>query len=206
MATPDSEGLASTPPCLFAAVIEHLLNPVKFFELAQYLPRIIRMATACEDFEYLDKIINALGGLINKVESDCTLAINSLAAANVLAEARHVWRLSIREVTAQSIVSAFPPRPSKSGTTSWKNQMTSHMESLAFVIWNTSRTGQRTSPASTYRSFKLGCSASISPVPLCFTGQPQEMVSPRGIPLRKKLATFDSEELLPTFKHRHACT
>lgn len=182
----------------FAAVIEHLLTPVKFFELAQYLPRIIRMATACEDFEYLDKIINALGGLINKVESDCTLAIKSLAAANVPAEARHLWKRSIWEVTAQSIVSAFPPRLSKSGTTAWKNQMTGHMESLAFVIWNNFL--DRPTNITSQHIQKLQArlfSFDLAHIPLRFTGLPQEMVSQRGIPLRKNLSTFDAEELLP---------
>lgn len=182
----------------FAAVIEHLLTPVKFFELAQYLPRIIRMATACEDFEYLDKIINALGGLINKVESDCTLAIKSLAAANVPAEARHLWKRSIWEVTAQSIVSAFPPRLSKSGTTAWKNQMTGHMESLAFVIWNNFL--DRPTNITSQHIQKLQArlfSFDLAHIPFRFTGLPQEMVSQRGIPLRKNLATFDAEELLP---------
>lgn len=182
----------------FAAVIEHLLTPVKFFELAQYLPRIIRMATACEDFEYLDKIINALDGLINKVEGDCTLAIKSLAAANVPAEARHLWKRSIWEVTAQSIVSAFPPRLSKSGTTAWKNQMTGHMESLAFVIWNNFL--DRPTNITSQHIQKLQArlfSFDLAHIPLRFTGLPQEMVSQRGIPLRKNLATFDAEELLP---------
>ena len=182
----------------FAAVIEHLLTPVKFFELAQYLPRIIRMATACEDFEYLDKIINALGGLINKVESDCTLAIKSLAAANVPAEARHLWKRSIWEVTAQSIVSAFPPRLSKSGTTAWKNQMTGHMESLAFVIWNNFL--DRPTNITSQHIQKLQArlfSFDLAHIPLRFTGLPQEMVSQRGIPLRKNLATIDAEDLLP---------
>lgn len=182
----------------FAAVIEHLLTPVKFFELAQYLPRIIRMATACEDFEYLDKIINALGGLINKVESDCTLAIKSLATANVPAEARHLWKRSIWEVTAQSIVSAFPPRLSKSGTTAWKNQMTGHMESLAFVIWNNFL--DRPTNITSQHIQKLQArlfSFDLAHIPLRFTGLPQEMVSQRGIPLRKNLVTFDAEELLP---------
>ncbi|WLG46672.1 RNA-directed DNA polymerase [Pseudomonas sp. FP1740] len=182
----------------FAAVIEHLLTPVKFFELAQYLPRIIRMATACEDFEYLDKIINALGGLINKVENDCTLAIKSLAAANVPPEARHLWKRSIWEVTAQSIVSAFPPRLSKSGTTAWKNQMTGHMESLAFVIWNNFL--DRPTNITSQHIQKLHArlfSFDLAHIPLRFTGLPQEMVSQRGIPHRKSLATFDAEELLP---------
>lgn len=182
----------------FAAVIEHLLTPIKFFELAQYLPRIIRMATACEDFEYLDKIINALGGLIVKVENDCTLAIKSLSAANVPAEARHLWKRSIWEVTTQSIVSAFPPRLSKSGATAWKNQMTGHMESLAFVIW--SNFLDRPMNITTQHIQKLQArlfSFDLAHIPLRFTGLPQEMVSQRGIPLRKNLATFDAEDLLP---------
>lgn len=156
------------------------------------------MATACEDFEYLDKIINALGGLINKVESDCTLAIKSLAAANMPAEARHLWKRSIWEVTAQSIVSAFPPRLSKSGTTAWKNQMTGHMESLAFVIWNNFL--DRPTNITSQHIQKLQArlfSFDLAHIPLRFTGLPQEMVSQRGIPLRKNLSTFDAEELLP---------
>ncbi|CAI8705621.1 Reverse transcriptase [Pseudomonas marginalis] len=182
----------------FAAVIEHLLTPMKFFELAQYLPRIIRMATACEDFEYLDRIINALDGLIIKVENDCTLAIKSLDAANLPAEARHLWKRSIWEVTTQSIVSAFPPRLSKSGATAWKNQMTGHMESLAFVIW--SNFLDRPMDITSQHIQKLQArlfSSDLAHIPLRFTGLPQEMVSQRGIPIRKNLATFDAEELLP---------
>lgn len=156
------------------------------------------MATACEDFEYLDKIIKALGGLIVKVENDCTLAIKSLAAANVPAEARHLWKRSIWEVTTQSIVSAFPPRLSKSGATAWKNQMTGHMESLAFVIW--SNFLDRPMNITTQHIQKLQArlfSFDLAHIPLRFTGLPQEMVSQRGIPLRKNLATFDAEDLLP---------
>ncbi|NKF26066.1 RNA-directed DNA polymerase [Pseudomonas sp. BGM005] len=182
----------------FAAVIEHLLTPVKFFELAQYLPRIIRMATACEDFEYLDKIISALTGLINKVENDCTLEIKSLAVTDVPAEARHLWKRSIWEVTAQSIVSAFPSRLSKSGATAWKNQMTSHMESLAFIIW--SNFLDRPMNITSQHIQKLQArmfSFDLAHIPLRFAGLPQEMVSQRGIPLRKNLTTADLEKLLP---------
>jgi len=182
----------------FAAVIEHLLTPVKFFELAQYLPRIIRMATACEDFEYLDKIISALTGLINKVENDCTLEIKSLTVTDVPAEARHLWKRSIWEVTAQSIVSAFPSRLSKSGATAWKNQMTSHMESLAFIIW--SNFLDRPMNITSQHIQKLQArmfSFDLAHIPLRFAGLPQEMVSQRGIPLRKNLTTADLEKLLP---------
>ncbi|MFJ2480128.1 RNA-directed DNA polymerase [Pseudomonas sp. NPDC087598] len=182
----------------FAAVIEHLLAPVKFFELAQYLPRIIRMATACEDFEYLDKIINALDRLIIKVESDCTLAIKSLAAANVPAEARHLWKRSIWEVTTQSIVSAFPSRLSKSGATAWKNQMTGHMESLAFVIWSNFLDKPMNVTSQHIQKLQARLfSFDLAHIPLRFSGLPQEMVCQRGIPLRRNLATFDIEELLP---------
>ncbi|WP_325985968.1 RNA-directed DNA polymerase [Pseudomonas protegens] len=182
----------------FAAVIEHLLTPVKFFELAQYLPRIIRMATACEDFEFLDKIISALASLIKKVEKDCALEIKSLAATATPAEAQHFWKRSIWEVVAQSIVSAFPSRLSKSGATAWKNQMTSHMEDLASNIW--SNFLDRPMNITSQHIQKLQArmfSFDLAHIPLRFAGLPQEMVSQRGIPLRKNLAMFDAEELLP---------
>ncbi|MDR0280242.1 MAG: hypothetical protein LBJ37_20395 [Paucimonas sp.] len=182
----------------FAAVIEHLLTPVKFFELAQYVPRIIGMATACEDFEYLAKIIKALEDLINKVDSDCALAIKSLADADVPTDARHVWKRSIWEETAQSIVSAFPSRLSKSGATAWKNHMADHMENLAFVIWSDFL--DRPMNLASQHIQKLQArlfSFDLAHVPLRFAGLPQEMVSQRGIPLRKNLTTFDAEELLP---------
>ncbi|MFK3771647.1 reverse transcriptase domain-containing protein [Pseudomonas sp. NPDC089406] len=182
----------------FAAVIEHLLTPVKFFELAQYLPRIIRMATACEDFEYLGKIISALACLINKVEKDCALEIKSLAVTDVPAEAQESWKRSIGEVIAQSIVSAFPSRLSKSGATAWKNQMTSHIEGLASIIW--SNLLDRPQNITSQHIQKLQArmfSFDLAHIPLRFAGLPQEMVSQRGIPLRKNFATVNAEELLP---------
>ena len=192
------EGWQAHRHSFFAAVIEHLLTPVKFFELAQYLPRIIRMATACEDFEYLGKIINALEGLVNKVESDCILEIKSLDVANVSAEARRLWKRSIWEVTVQSIVSAFPPRLSKSGATAWKNQMNGHMESLAFIIWSNFLDGPTNITIQHIQTLQARLfSSDLAHIPFRFMGLPQEMVSQRGIPLRKNFATFDVEELLP---------
>ena len=182
----------------FAAVIEHLLTPVKFFELAQYLPRIIRMATACEDFDYLEKIISAVIELIKKVKKDCVIKIKSLVATDVPTEALILWERSMGEVIAQSIVSAFPPRLSTSGATAWKNQMKSHMEALAFIIWR--NTMDRPINITSQHIQKLQArmfSLDLAHIPLRFVGLPQEMVKQRGIPSRKNLATLDAEELLP---------
>ena len=52
-------------------MIDHLLTPVKFFELAQYLPRIIRMATACGDFKHLGKIHKQLQELSDIIHDQC---------------------------------------------------------------------------------------------------------------------------------------
>jgi len=44
----------------FYAFIQHVLVLPHFFELAIYLPRVVRLVTACEDFEHLRKIIHGL--------------------------------------------------------------------------------------------------------------------------------------------------
>ncbi|WP_178093521.1 hypothetical protein [Pseudomonas sp. WS 5011] len=76
--------------------------------------------------------------------------------------------------------------------------MTSHMESLAFVIWGNflDRPMNITSQHIQKLQARL-FSFDLAHIPLRFAGLPREMVSQRGIPLRKNLAIFDAEELLP---------
>jgi len=48
----------------FRAFVQHVLVLPQFFDLAVYLPRVIRLATACEGFEALRKILIALEQLV----------------------------------------------------------------------------------------------------------------------------------------------
>jgi hypothetical protein len=59
----------------FRAFVQHVLVLPQFFDLAVYLPRIIRLATACEDFEALRKILRALEQLCTQLTDHCALGI-----------------------------------------------------------------------------------------------------------------------------------
>ena len=112
--------LASARQTFFDAVVDHLLTPVKFFELAQYLPRIVRMATACEDFEPLGQLIRALDKLLLTVEKDCLLEIKAQKEPVSPEECITHWQQTLAQTLYENIVSAFPSRLSQSGAVGWK--------------------------------------------------------------------------------------
>jgi hypothetical protein len=102
---------------LFDAVTGHLLTPIKFFELAQYLPRIIRMAVACEDFSYLGKMIKALNKLTETVKDHCTISIKALQSS--LQYQKHEWWQTLYDAVAESIISSFPHKLCGEGRIAW---------------------------------------------------------------------------------------
>lgn len=182
----------------FKAVIDHLLTPIKFFELAQYLPRIIRMATACENFDHLSKMIQALVGLQRKIEQDCDYRIKALPKEQTPADTLIRWFLALESSLVESIVTAFPTQLSKSGLAAWQEHMANpwHRMSAALCLL-----GEWASPAFTTRDIhKVQArlfSHDLAHIPLRFTGLPKEMVSQRGIPARRNLSIAKAEGLLP---------
>lgn len=182
----------------FSAVIDHLLTPVKFFELAQYLPRIIRMAVACEDFEYLSKIIKALDNLVETVENGCKPSIKSLQDEELPDDICSQWRQSLFATLVESIVAAFPPKLNKTGLISWRD----NMDKRWFRLLADSGIAEEWAwPVSTHREIqKLQAKLfgyDLAHIPLRFSGLPKEMVSQRGIPPRRALEITNEEGLLP---------
>lgn len=175
----------------FDAVTGHLLTPIKFFELAQYLPRIIRMAVACEDFSYLDKMIKALNKLTEKVKDHCTISIKALQSS--LQYQQHDWWNTLYDAVAESIISSFPHKLCGEGKVAWEEfrntlQFKKHLESSLFKLL-----GRNVLQGAHARLF----SYDLAHIPLRFIGLPKEMVSQRGIIARNKLITSDAHELLP---------
>ncbi|HBQ6159957.1 TPA: reverse transcriptase, partial [Klebsiella pneumoniae] len=175
----------------FDAVTGHLLTPIKFFELAQYLPRIIRMAVACEDFSYLDKMIKALNKLTEKVKDHCTISIKALQSS--LQYQQHDWWNTLYDAVAESIISSFPHKLCGEGKVAWEEfrntlQFKKHLESSLFKLL-----GSNVLQGAHARLF----SYDLAHIPLRFIGLPKEMVSQRGIIARNKLITSDAHELLP---------
>lgn len=173
----------------FEAVIDHLLTPVKYFELAQYLPRIVRMATACEDFEYLAKIIKKLDEIQDRVGKLCSLEIKPKLTTEDTGNWLQRWKMSRACTVIESILSALPPRMGAKSQQNWQKYMLGHWDRLTEQFWLAS--GLKRGLPETIRELqKLHTrlfSHDLAHIPLRFTGLPKEMTDQRGIPFRKNL-------------------
>ncbi len=166
----------------FSAFIQHVLVLPSFFELAIYLPRVIRLATACEDFEYLRKIINRLNSLSESVRQDCNPGIKSCPDDPSLDSEKLVerWKIKLLATVSESIIAAFPPRLSKEGNIAWQTHMTeSDLEIDTLSIKELQK-----------RHEKL-FSHDLAHMPFRFIGLPKEMVSQRGIPYKKSVTCLE---------------
>ncbi len=116
----------------FLAFIQHVLVLPQYFDLAVYLPRVIRLATACEDFCDLRKIINALDELCKQVKENCIIGIKACPSENQLSEDEAIakWRAQLFNSVLENITAAFPSRLSKPGKQGWERHMANWHDGL----------------------------------------------------------------------------
>ncbi|MDH4565324.1 reverse transcriptase [Pseudomonas sp. BN414] len=163
----------------FDAVIDHLLTPVKFFELAQYLPRIVRMATACEDFEQLGRLIRALDKLLLTVEKDCQIEIKAQKKPVSPEKCITQWQQTLAQTLYENIVSAFPSSLSQSGAVGWQAFIAQLEASLKCLGWALFDMLDDLNTLQGTKAFLF--SHDLAHTPLRFAGLPREMISQRGI-------------------------
>ncbi|CAM8832499.1 Reverse transcriptase domain-containing protein [Burkholderia pseudomallei] len=180
----------------FRAFVQHVLVLPQFFDLAVYLPRIIRLATACEDFEDLRKVLRALEQLCKQVAQNCTLSVKACPAEDLppAGELMARWQRALYTTVRESISAAFPPHFSKDGQQAWKAHMADYLPALDFDVlldWFWSPKGFQAEQARLF-SFDL------AHMPFRFIGLPSEMVAQRGIPAKKTVMhCAKAAELLP---------
>lgn len=176
----------------FEAVIDHLLTPVKFFELAQYLPRIVRMATACGDFKHLGKILKQMQVLDNIIHDQCKHEIKaSQWSPDEVKQELYRWQKSLASMLTESVLSALPQRLSATAQKDWESEVEVHWRRLSEQRW---LAGDRTAtnPESLrdlQKEHAYLFSHDLAHIPLRFSGVPKELLSHHGIPARKKLIT-----------------
>ena len=102
------------------AFIKHTLVLPVYFDLEKYLPRVIRLATACEDFVELKQIIEKLQILINEVNNYCHPVIKASETKSDVDEVINKWHVYIDKTVEESIIAAFPLRLSTEGKKTWK--------------------------------------------------------------------------------------
>lgn len=171
----------------FRAFIQHVLVLPHFFDLAIYIPRVVKIATACEDFEDLRKIMDGLVRICATVGEQCDVSIKPCLSKNAPSESEIIrrWKLQVFKAVHESIVAAFPPRLSKAGKLAWET----HFSKSAFEI---SKMSIKDIQAKQSWLF----SHDLAHMPFRFIGLPKEMIAQRGIPAKKTIIYLEDASLL----------
>lgn len=176
----------------FRAFIQHVLVLPQFFDLALYLPRVIRLATACEDFRYLRRMFDALDRLSEQIASDCVVKIKACPDENLPPPAKIVerWKDKLGAMLCESVAAAFPPRLTKLGKQEWQE----HMLAGPSVVNPPTFLSVKNLQADHARLFSFD----LAHMPFRFIGLPKELISQRGIPRKRTVRTCgEAESLLP---------
>lgn len=169
----------------FGAFTQHVMVLPQFFDLAVYLPRVIKLATACEDFAELRKVLNALNSIFGTLEKHCNTCVKAWddEAIQPSNEVLPIWQRQLLDSSLEAITAAFPPRLSKKGTRAWNEWMKDWHEhggvpGFEFMERDFSIKGYQAEHA---RLFAFD----LAHLPFRFIGLPKEMVAQRGIPAKK---------------------
>lgn len=180
----------------FRAFVQHVQVLPQFFDLAVYLPRVIRLATACEDFEALRKILQELEQVCIQLKEYCTLSIKACPEDYMppVTALMQVWQKQMYTTVRESISAAFPPRLSKQGKAAWQVHMVGYEPALDFDALLNGYSSPQGFQAQQARLFSFD----LAHMPFRFIGLPKEMVAQRGIPARKTITQCDTAlDLLP---------
>ena len=173
----------------FRAFIQHVLVLPTFFELALYVPRVVGLATACEDFQHLRRIINELDKVCATVERFCATSIKSCSTDSEPAPEAIIscWRKQLFSTVQESIIAAFPIRLSKAGKVAWRE----HMEDYSPTTAEAPLDWPRSTSAFMAEHLRL-FSFDLAHMPFRFIALPREMIAQRGRPTKKAAFTFET--------------
>jgi hypothetical protein len=177
----------------FETVINHVLEPKKFFELELYIPRIFRLATSCEDFFHLKRMFGAVSEIINYLEtSGFTLKIK--ASEETPNDCLTTWKTSLYQSLAENIISSFPFRLTQLGKTEWQDEMSE--------LWKEFHNqGYHQSPTinDIQREHLRLFNYDLAMLPWRFRGLPPEMTNTLRLP-RKKDILLESDNFQSLFE------
>jgi hypothetical protein len=173
----------------YRAFIDHVLVLPGFFDLAIYLPRVVRLATICKDFDYLAEIVKALIGLYREVKASCSVVVKAdceskANGGDVLA----AWRKQLFDSVDEAIIAAFPTQLSTADELRWLNDFLAvDFESLRIQNWSIEKLQKAQAKLFDH---------DLAHVPRRFASLPEELVSRRGIPAEPACELIDAALLL----------
>lgn len=167
----------------YQSFMQYVLVLPKFFDFAIYLPRVIKLATACEDFHELVKIIKRLIELCKAISDNCKITIIANTTNHIDEQDVYTrWQTKIFTTVYESIVAAFPVPLSKIGRQTWQKHIEFINLKLVFsdinllLGWSVLNDRRIQKEQKKYFNFDLAHK------PFRFIGLPKELVIQRGIP------------------------
>lgn len=92
----------------FGAVERQLLVLPTYFDLASYVPRLVKLAAACQDREALAALFRALGDLHHEIQRTCTLTVAEFDPSGDAPELiAHRWADQVVLECAESLAAAY---------------------------------------------------------------------------------------------------
>lgn len=176
------------------AFIQHVLVLPKFFDLADYLPRVIRIATACEDFVLLRKILDSLFKIVDQVSNSCETTIKSCPdslrpeSATIVAK----WNEHLKRIVVDSIKASFPYHLTQTGARIWRTHFSGDTN-LSLML------GIELTPVILKACQRELFFHDLAHLPFRFIGLPREFACWQHLPQKRDIAKqFDPEKLLPS--------
>lgn len=173
----------------YRAFIDHVLVLPSFFDLATYLPRVIRLATISKDFDHLAAIIRALIGVYREVKRSCDVVVK--ADGQGVAQGVEIfasWGQQLFGSVDEAIIAAFPTSFSTQEENYWKESLSSiEFDDLMVSSWSIDKI--RANQAKLFEH-------DLAYVPRRFGSLPGELVSRRGIPVSSKPTLLNIDSLL----------
>ncbi|PLS23574.1 RNA-directed DNA polymerase [Neptunicoccus cionae] len=104
------------------AFIQHVLVLPQFFDLAIYLPRVVALATSCEDFDLLKKMLITIDQICDLIASTCEISIKACPDVSAVTDQISVvfgWPQQLKESFWSSVKAAFPSQLSRRAEKKW---------------------------------------------------------------------------------------
>jgi len=175
------------------AFIEHVLVLPKFFDLADYLPRVVRIATACEDFVLLSEMLDRLFRLVDQVAENCDIAIKCCPNGERPNKGIVIkkWTSQLEVVLADSLLAAFPYRLSRNGKKAWQKYFGGNAKLAARLGVDLATGSLKTRQTELF-------SHDLAHIPLRFKGLPRELSFSQSFPPKKYITTLgNADRILP---------
>ncbi len=103
--------------------IQDVLVLPNLFYMEIFIPRVIRIATACDDFEILREILETLHGLHNDVKKSCDTYISACDERKRTSIISNTWQEKMDLISEESITSAFPHELSIERAQAWEEYL-----------------------------------------------------------------------------------